>query len=190
MEKLIMNGIPDLDEETFCKMSKKEFYKFQRFREVLFQLQILRKLLSQEMVNKVQNIDNRITYIFTIRESYNNSVYVYSYCVYNLLEVFFPKAIAEKETDNIYLIPEINRIIEREKGIRHVDVHQSPEDRYDTLAYLGTWLGKTNEDKLYFLKQTLEECSSEMSNVYEKIIGFSENILRKIDVEIAERKKD
>lgn len=193
MKKIVTDVIPSLDQETVNKMTKSQTVKYTRLGEILFMLQILKKLLSPEMVDKVENIDGQIehnidskrTYIFTIRESFNNFIYTYSNCVYNLLRVFLPaKQVAEKETDKIFDIPELKKIIDREQGIRHVDVHQVPENRYDTLAYLGTWLGLTEQDKVDYLKATENECIKEIAIAYDKVIGFSEAILLKIDSQL------
>ena len=196
MEKIIIDVIPCLDDETVGRMTKVQNRKYAKFLEVLFMLQTLKKLLSSETVDKVESvdgnidhsIDNKRTYVFTIKESFNNFVYTYANCVYNLLRVFLPtKKDAKKETDKIYDIPELKRIIDREQGIRHIDVHQSPVDRYDTLAYLGTWIGLTLQDKLTTLKATEEQCIKEINIAYEKVIKFSEDILEKIDIEIGKK---
>ena len=189
MKKIIIDTIPCLDDETYYKITIAQMPKYAKFEEVLFQLQTLKKLLSREMVDEVENadgniensIDNKRTYIFTIKESFNNFVYTYYNCVYNLLRVFLPtKKDAKKETDKIYNIPELKRIIDREQGIRHIDVHQSPENRYDTLAYAGTCIGRTLQDKLNALKATEEECIKEINIVYDKVIDFSKYILDKV----------
>jgi len=189
MKKIIIDTIPCLEDETYDKMSVAQMPKYIKFQEVLFQLQTLKKLLSREMVDEVENsdgkaesnVDNKRTYIFAIRESFNNFVYTYAICVYNLLRALLPtKEDAKEETNKIYDIPELKRIIDREEGIRHIDVHQSPENRYDTLAYAGTCLGLTLQDKLNTLKATEEECIKEINIVYDKVIDFSKYVLDKV----------
>ncbi|NIO18176.1 hypothetical protein GTN42_01865 [bacterium] len=86
------------------------------------------------------------------------------------------------------MIPEIDKII-GEKGVRHKDVHESDVNRYWTWGYFGTTSGKEYEDKLFYLKRTREDCINEMNGIYDKVIAFSENILKKIDKEIEKRKK-
>jgi len=189
MKKIIIDLAPGLDVETYGKMSVAQMPKYLRFNEVLFQLQILKKLLSREMVDEVENIDgniednvaNKRTYIFAIRESFNNFVYTYANCVYNLFRALLPtKEDAKEETNKIYDISELKKIIDREEGIRHVDVHQSPENRYDTLAYLGTSIGRTPQDKLNTLKATEEECIKEINIAYDKIVDFSKHVLNRV----------
>ena len=187
MKKIVICGTLGLDEKTQYQMTDEEHAKYLRFQEVLEQLQILKKLLPWEIVNKIQSIGDKRTYILTIRESFNNMVYTYSNCVYNLLEIFLPKRIAREEANKIYKISEVNKIIEPKKGIRQLDVHISSKNRYYTWAYFGTTSGIDNNTKLSYLKRTRKECIDEMNNIYRKIIHFSRNILKKIDKEIGKR---
>jgi len=168
-------------------MTDEEHAKYLRLQEVVEQLQLLKKLLQWEFVNKIRSINDKRTYILTIRESFNNMVYAYSNFAYNLLEIFLPRKFAREEANKIYLIPEIRKIIEPGKGIRQLDVHISSKNRYDKWIYFGTAMGADYSTKSNFLKRARKECIDETDNVYHRIIDFSKNILKKIDKKIRKR---
>ena len=196
MKKIIIRAVPSLDAKTLSKMTAKQLSRYLKVEEILFQLQILIKLLSPQIINKVQSlvhdpaeyVVHKRTYIATIDESFNYFVYTLKNSIYNLLRTFFPKVYSKKEIANMHRIPEIRRIIGK-KGIRHIDVHVSSEGRYDTLGYFGTTMGKNYKAKLLALRAMQKEYLNEMNNIYSKVFGFTENILKKINAEIWKKAK-
>jgi hypothetical protein len=189
MRKFKIGGITALDNETVSVIltSEKKMESYVRFREVLFQLQILKELLSSEIINKVPTIDHKRTYIFTIKECFNNVVYTFRNCACNLLVVFFPNQDIKKDIDRLYDIPDVKEIIKRKEGIRHRDVHSIRKGRYSALIYFSTIFGKDKQTRSLPIEKLRKQFIIEMKRICDKLNNFAIYVLQKIDKETGKR---
>lgn len=189
MKKFKISPITCLDKETLsvALTSKKKMESYVRFQEVLFQLQILKELLSWEIINKVPTIEHKRTYIFTIKECFNNVVYTFRNCACNLLVAFFPDQDIRRDIDRLYNIPDVKKLLRRKKGIRHLDVHRARKGRYDAPIYFYTIFGRDKRTKSLPIEKLRKQFIIEMKRICDKLDNFVIYVLQKIDKEIGKK---
>jgi len=188
MKKFKISPIPCLDNETLSVVltSEKRMESYTRFLEVLFQLQILKELLSKEITNKVPTIEHKRTYIFTIKECFNNVVYTFKNCACNLLADFLPGQNIKRDIDRLYDIPDVRKLL-GEKGIRHLDVHSIRKGRYSGYIYFDTIFGRDKQTKSLPIERLRKQFIIEMKRICDKLNNFAVYVLQKIDKQIGEK---
>jgi len=188
MKKFKISPIPCLDNETLSVVltSEKRMESYTRFLEVLFQLQILKELLSVEMVDKVPTIEHKRTYIFTIKECFNSVVYTFRNCACNLLANFLPGQNIRRDIDRLYDIPDVKRLLSK-KGIRHLDVHRIRKGRYRARIYFDTIYGIDKGTRSIAIEKLRKQFIIEMERICDKLNNFAVYVLQKIDRQIGEK---